>query len=151
MGAAVGTVVPILAVICSNIQYSYPLKTALEVRKLNDLGALNPVPWAVLTINCAGWLIYGCIIQDTYLMFSVSFGLPINLFATASALRILGSKKISSRVSEEDFIVNGQAPIDFAKQIELILIGGICLWIFVAFIAGSILPAVLDDPTSTQY
>lgn len=83
-------------------------------------------------------------------MFSVSFGLPINLFATASALRILGSRKFSSRVSEEEFIINGQAPIDFAKQIEIILIGGVCLWIFVAFIAGSILPAVLDDPTATQ-
>jgi len=105
----------------------------------------------VLTVNCAGWLFYGCIIQDTYLMFSVSFGLPINLFATASALRILGSKKVSSRVSEEDFIVNGQAPIDFSKQIELILIGGVCMWIFVAFIAGSILPAAYDNPTSMQY
>ncbi len=84
-------------------------------------------------------------------MFSVSFGLPINLFATVSALRILGSKKVSSRVSEEDFVVNGQAPVDFAKQIELTLIGGVCLWIFVAFIAGSILPRMYDNPLSTQY
>ena len=83
-------------------------------------------------------------------MFSVSFGLPINLFATASALRILGSKRISSRSSEEDFIVNNQAPVDFAKQIEIILIGGISLWIFVAFIAGSILPVASSDPTPIQ-
>ena len=53
MGAAVGTVVPIIAVICSNVQYSYPLKTTLEFRHKNDLGALNPVPWAVSRLlNC---------------------------------------------------------------------------------------------------
>ena len=47
MSSAIATVVPILAVICSNIQYSYPLRTALLIRQQNDLGALNPVPWAV--------------------------------------------------------------------------------------------------------
>lgn len=47
MGAAIGTAVPIIAVICSNIQYSYPLKTTLQFRQQGDLGALNPVPWAV--------------------------------------------------------------------------------------------------------
>jgi len=95
-------------------------------------------------------MIYGCIINDVYLMISVTLGLPINFFAMSSALRILGSKKISSRVSEEEFVVNGVAPIDFAWQIELVILCGIALWILVGFIAGAILPNTMDDPMHAQ-
>jgi hypothetical protein len=47
MGAALGTVLPSVAVVLSNVQLASPLRTALECREKGDLGPLNPVPWAV--------------------------------------------------------------------------------------------------------
>jgi hypothetical protein len=47
MGSSLGTVLPSIAVVLSNIQLASPVQTALKCRRDNDLGPLNPVPWAV--------------------------------------------------------------------------------------------------------
>lgn len=42
-------VVPSIAVLFSNVQQITPLRVVLICRKYNNLGSLNPVPWAVRT------------------------------------------------------------------------------------------------------
>lgn len=93
-------------------------------------------------------MIYGCVIGNSYLMCSVTLGLPVNFFAVSTALRILGSKTISGKAQEDEFIVNGIKPIDFAWQVEMIVLGGLGIWILVAFIVGSVLPSAMSDPRS---
>jgi hypothetical protein len=44
-------VIPSVAVILSNVQLTSPLKAVLICRKYNELGSLNPVPWAVRIIS----------------------------------------------------------------------------------------------------
>jgi hypothetical protein len=51
-------VVPSVGVILSNIQLASPLKAVLICRKHNDLGSLNPVPWAVsVYYSCSFFLL----------------------------------------------------------------------------------------------
>lgn len=47
MASVLAKLVPAVAVMLSNIQLTSPLKAVLICRKFNDLGSLNPVPWAV--------------------------------------------------------------------------------------------------------
>jgi uncharacterized protein with PQ loop repeat len=86
-------------------------------------------------------------------MASVTLGIPINFFATSTALRILGSKRTPS---ERRNTIDGEVmmvvvdPIDFAWQIELVILGGIGLWTFFAYIISQIIPMVKENPTELQ-
>ena len=101
-------------------------------------------------INCAGYMIYGCVIKNPYIMCSVTLGLPVNYYAVSTAMKILGNKNTSllQQIHDNDNNNDKDKPIDFALQIETIILCGIILWILVAFIIGSILPIILNSNDS---
>lgn len=84
-------------------------------------------------------------------MASVTLGLPVNFYAVSTALQILGTKKAIDTVSASDSTANKATSPDFAWQVEMVVIGGICLWTFVAYMAGCIIPLVLSDPRGGQF
>ena len=76
-------------------------------------------------------LLYGCLINDPFVMCSVTLGLPANYFAVSSALSILGKTGKGS---------NNET----TWKLEYIIVGGMMVWIIVAFVTGSIFPAALS-------
>ena len=40
-----------------------PIKDVQSAVKEGTLGPLNPTPWAVMTGNCIGWIVYSYLIQ----------------------------------------------------------------------------------------
>eukprot|EP00428_Durinskia_dybowskii_P075837 CAMPEP_0170400168 /NCGR_PEP_ID=MMETSP0117_2-20130122/24356_1 /TAXON_ID=400756 /ORGANISM="Durinskia baltica, Strain CSIRO CS-38" /LENGTH=496 /DNA_ID=CAMNT_0010656903 /DNA_START=29 /DNA_END=1519 /DNA_ORIENTATION=+ len=131
MSSVLATLVPAVAVILSNIQLASPLKAVLICRRLNELGSMNPVPWGVSFINCIGYMLYGTLIKDPFVMCSVTLGLPANYFAISSALSILGK---TGKGSENHT----------TWKLEYVVVSGLAMWIFVAFVVGAILPAIVD-------
>lgn len=96
-------------------------------------------------------MIYGCVIKNPYIMCSVTLGLPVNYYAVSTAMKILGNKNTSllQQIHNNNDDNNGkEKPIDFALQIETIILCGIILWILVAFVIGSVLPIVLNSNDS---
>jgi uncharacterized protein with PQ loop repeat len=82
-------------------------------------------------------MLYGCLSKNPFLMASVTLGLPINYFALSSALSILGKTgKGSNNLT--------------SWKLEYIVLGGIMLWIAVAFVAGAILPAVYSGDVAAM-
>ncbi|KAJ1440578.1 hypothetical protein B484DRAFT_322949, partial [Ochromonadaceae sp. CCMP2298] len=89
-----GTVCPILGVVVSNMQVIPPLNAALICRKARSMGCLNATPWAMGFVNCCGWLLYGCMLGDHYIMMSVGPGVMIHYYAVTSACSLLGAQNI---------------------------------------------------------
>jgi hypothetical protein len=87
-----GTVCPILGVVVSNMQVIPPLNAALICRKARNMGCLNATPWAMGFVNCCGWLLYGCMLGDHYIMMSVGPGVMIHYYAVTSACSLLGAQ-----------------------------------------------------------
>jgi hypothetical protein len=90
-------------------------------------------------------MIYGSVIGNAYLMCSVTLGLVMNFFALSTALRILGGKKLTPSGGDAVDKLSTTQNIDFAWQVEAIVLGGLSLWILVAFICGSVLPSALGS------
>lgn len=65
-------------------------------------------------------------------MASVTLGVPINYFAVSSALGILGK---SGKVSDNDT----------SWRLDCIILGGVGMWVVVAFTIGAILPLLVDE------
>ncbi|KAG2445268.1 hypothetical protein HYH02_008735 [Chlamydomonas schloesseri] len=75
---------PGLGCIIAFLMFVSPLKTVLQVRANKHLGDLNPLPLVAIIANCAGWLIYGCINADPYVIAANEPGLLLGIFMTVS-------------------------------------------------------------------
>ena len=120
-GVFFSVALPTIGVILSTIQLAVPFATILECRKQGTIGPLNPVPWVSSWINCFGWMVYGVVIQDFYIMMSVLFGTVLNFYATTTALTLLGAHNEFKK----------------AKEVELIGIGGITVWLVIGLVVGT--------------
>ena len=56
-------VCPLMGCIIANIMFTAPLKDVRQAVRRGTLGSLNPTPWAVMTGNCTGWVIYSFLID----------------------------------------------------------------------------------------
>lgn len=96
---------------------------------------VHPLLFALLQLaflNCLGYMLYGCLIKDPFLMSSVALGLPANYFAVSSALSILGKTGKGS---------NNET----TWKLEYIVLIGLMVWICVGFTCGAVLPAVVPE------
>ena len=59
------------------------------------LGHLNPTPWAVMTGNCIGWLIYSYLINNLFLFFANAPGLILSVWLNMAAAKLQYSDRIS--------------------------------------------------------
>jgi uncharacterized protein with PQ loop repeat len=86
-------------------------------------------------LNCLGYMLYGCLIRDPFLMCSVTVGLPANYFAVSSALSILGKTGKGSNTETRGMF-------------DTIILIGFSVWMWVAFAAGAVGPAVYPEAAS---
>ena len=59
-----------------------PPRPAPQVRKTGDLGAMNPLPFPVITANCLLWVGYAYNYSDWFLFFANTPGVLLGLFYT---------------------------------------------------------------------
>lgn len=112
---------PAIGVALSTVQLAVPFSTILECRVQGTIGPLNPVPWVSSWVNCFGWMIYGVVINDIFIMMSVLFGTVLNFYAVTTALTLLGAHNEFKK----------------AKEVELVGIAGITLWLVIGLIVGT--------------
>ena len=66
-----------------------------EAVRKGTLGPLNPTPWAVMTGNCIGWLIYSYLINNLFLFFANAPGLILSVWLNMAAAKLQYSDRIS--------------------------------------------------------
>jgi solute carrier family 50 protein (sugar transporter) len=116
-GWAITLFTPTLACVINNIMWVSPLFVILEARKKNDLGTLNPIPFAVIVINCIGWVVYSIMISNYFILFANAPGLVLGMFFCMTSLQLLVKpepceKEKKSRV-----------------MIEIVLVVGLVIWL----------------------
>eukprot|EP00977_Amphora_coffeiformis_P009089 scaffold2069_cov187-Amphora_coffeaeformis.AAC.6 len=73
-----------LATLC----FCAPLRDLNQGLQKGSLSTLNPVPWAVAVGNTFGWLLYGFILKDFFVLAANLPGLFINLFLCFGAAKL---------------------------------------------------------------
>lgn len=57
-------VAPAIGVALANMMFFSPLRAVLSVRRTQDLGVLNPLPFLAISVNTAAWLVYSSVTRD---------------------------------------------------------------------------------------
>ena len=60
--------VPGLGAIIACLMFASPMGAVAKAKAEGRLGQLNPLPLVAIIANCIGWLIYGGIGSDVYVM-----------------------------------------------------------------------------------
>jgi hypothetical protein len=48
------TLCPLLGVVICNVMWASPLLLVLDARRSKSMGKVNPIPFAVIVVNCIG-------------------------------------------------------------------------------------------------
>ncbi|KAG2491922.1 hypothetical protein HYH03_009657 [Edaphochlamys debaryana] len=67
MGVVTETVVPVFGNILAAAMLLSPVPAVLRVRQTGKLGDLNPLPYPMTAINCAGWVAYGYAVSNPFI------------------------------------------------------------------------------------
>lgn len=97
------------AIICQ-LMWTAPLKSIRNARRKGTLGDLNPMPWAVMTGNCIGWVAYSFLIKNLFVFFGNATGFIISLWLNMNASKLLYHEYYNynhqKAIAKHDSIVN---------------------------------------------
>mmetsp|Transcript_10015 Transcript_10015/g.18207 ORF Transcript_10015/g.18207 Transcript_10015/m.18207 type:complete len:126 (-) Transcript_10015:531-908(-) len=91
---------PALGCITSGLMFGVvaPVRDLTECIAYGSFGALNPVPCAIMTGNCFGWVVYAYMKQDPYLLASNLPGFLISLWLHVGAANLQYLEQTKSSV-----------------------------------------------------
>jgi len=81
-------VCPSAGCVLAFLMFCAPLRDLNQGLQKGTLSTLNPVPWAVAVGNGFGWLLYGFILKDFYVLAANLPGLFVNLFLCYGAAKL---------------------------------------------------------------
>jgi len=79
---------PSLGVIMANATFFAPIASLKEALQRGSLGDLNPLPWAFMTGNCVGWVIYSFMRKDLFLFIANAPGVFVSAYLNIGAAKI---------------------------------------------------------------
>ena len=81
-------VCPLLGMIAANFMFAAPLQSVRTAISHGTLGSLNPTPWAFMTGNCIGWVTYGFLIHNLFLLLANAPGLILSVWLNMAAAKL---------------------------------------------------------------
>ncbi|CAJ1945932.1 unnamed protein product [Cylindrotheca closterium] len=82
-------VCPALGVVIANIMFAAPVRDLKAAIAKGELGTLNPTPWAFMLGNCVGWMIYGTLLKNVWILMGNGPGLLIAIWLNLGAIKLL--------------------------------------------------------------
>ena len=71
------TIAPILGFLLANVMFFASVPELQKYRKMNEWGSLNSHPYPIVVCNCIGWMMYGSVIKDYWVLVSNFPGLLV--------------------------------------------------------------------------
>lgn len=81
-------VCPTAGCVLAALMFCAPLRDLNDCLQRGSLGTMNPIPWAVAVGNTFGWLFYGLITKDVFVLAANLPGLFINIWLCYGAVKL---------------------------------------------------------------
>ncbi|EGF81945.1 hypothetical protein BATDEDRAFT_36766 [Batrachochytrium dendrobatidis JAM81] len=81
-------IIPIIGVFTALWIFIAPFKSVKRLGNSDNLENVNPLPFPMIVANCLGWLVYGLLIQDIYVIIPNIIGYQFGIYYTLMAYRI---------------------------------------------------------------
>lgn len=92
---------PSAGVILAAAMFGAPVHDLRQALIEGSLGALNPFPWAIMTGNCLGWVVYGYYTHDPFVVAANLPGLVMSLWLNMGASKLQYLARIRARKPSE--------------------------------------------------
>ena len=102
------TIAPAMGAVLSNIMWATPILDIRQQRKLRSLGSINPAPYVVGMYCTYGWLLYGSLKHDGFIMWAnfVAVGAMTYCNQSLVALSLSDINRIEDSIKEDAVSVN---------------------------------------------
>lgn len=117
-------IAPLAGTIICTFMWLSSFTAFLEVRKKMSLGSLNTFPYAIMLLNCIGWMSYGIMTDDVYIFFSNATGVLIGLFYCCTSLALLYNKDSTDEQKRSHMLL------------ERTVFIGCIVWLIMVFLVG---------------
>jgi solute carrier family 50 protein (sugar transporter) len=118
------TLAPKVGIFTSSALYFAPATAVLAAIRSNDLGDLNPLPLAIMSIVSVAWLAYGVSVKDPYVAFSCIAGCIGSIGYVLAILPLLQNDKPTLRMIQGLLLAGYGATL--------------CLWTFLGLSGASV-------------
>lgn len=137
-------VCPSLGCVMSTLMFAAPVRDLMQCVIDGSLGELNPIPWAIMTGNCFGWIIYAYFKPDFYILLSNLPGFLISLWLNVGAIKLqyLEQQRAQSNKDENALLLVPQ---------EQVLSRVILVWSAIIVWVGWIMTPSLDPAQVVGY
>lgn len=81
-------VCPILGIVTANVMFLAPVTDCYKAILSGQLHTLNPTPWAFMLGNCFGWVTYGILIENIFILFGNGPGLILSIWLNLQAVKM---------------------------------------------------------------
>jgi len=88
-----GYVCPALAVFLSCSMNAAPVASVQQALEDGSLGDLNPIPWALMTGNCVGWIAYSYMTTDPFIFFANAPGFILSIWYNSAAIKLHSGRR----------------------------------------------------------
>eukprot|EP00966_Prymnesium_polylepis_P069686 1620453-Prymnesium_polylepis.1 len=121
-------ILPALGCLAAWILFCAPFLAVRKARRNGKLGDLNPVAWPIMTASSSGFIAYGYLIRNYYVVVANLCGVAVGLYSTLAAIRH-GSEEQVNRIERS--------------------IGGWTVWLLATTLVAAV--PMHDDPDAAQY
>ncbi|KAJ3105903.1 hypothetical protein HDU96_008390 [Phlyctochytrium bullatum] len=87
-------VVPAIGSLTAMFLMVAPVPDVLKAAKSGKLGSLNPIPIALITVNCLGWIAYGWLVRDYFVALPNVFGWTVGSFQLFTLFPFLSAQRM---------------------------------------------------------
>eukprot|EP00934_Nitzschia_sp_Nitz4_P009006 Nitzschia sp. Nitz4//scaffold61_size107673//31588//32495//NITZ4_004229-RA/size107673-snap-gene-0.108-mRNA-1//-1//CDS//3329555692//8996//frame0 len=123
-------VCPSLGVLMSTLMYAAPVLGLRQALQEGSLKRLNPIPWAVMTGNCLGWIAYSYHTQDPYIFASNIPGILVSVWLNLGAAKIQYSQ--ARTITASITATSDSPPVSFfLVPQERLLLAILFLWVVI--------------------
>lgn len=136
-------VCPTLGVLISTCLYAAPVRDLQKCLQQGSLGNLNPIPWAVMSGNCLGWLAYAYYSGDPFILASNVPGILVSTWLNVGASKLQYHEVMRQRQSDDSGSDESESnQEDVAKHLlhwtsqDTIWIRILTMWVVILVLVG---------------
>lgn len=140
-------VCPTVGAFLSNIMFGAPIADIRKALVKGSLGALNPLPFSMMTGNCIGWCAYAYYTKDPFVLAANLPGLLISFYLNLSASNLQYSEALEGvkRRRQEDLGEGTPASSPETENLTMVpqvatVLRVMLLWSFVLLYVGWLRP-----------
>lgn len=129
---------PGLGVLIGTVMFAAPLRTCYEqVASGKGLQNLNPTPWAFMLGNCTGWITYGVLRHNFFVLAANALGFCMSIWLCLQSSKMQYVDQLQKKLdNQSDEMIHETNILRQPTRTDILVLGNAVVWLIVISIVG---------------